>query len=66
MALTNIKNMWGYVKEFQIKDLNSKCYGVLVILDCAVWKKPGKIRMFVGHFTHMTFKHNKVDSHDIP
>ena len=44
--------MQGYIREFLIKYLSPKSCELICILDCGVWKKSGKIRMCVGHFTH--------------
>lgn len=60
MALSNIKNTQGYIKEFQSKDLNPKSCNYLFVFYCAMWKKSTKIWICVGHFKHMIFKCTKV------
>ena len=66
MALSDVKNRQGCVKEFPMKDSSSKSHDLIFILDCRVWKKSGKIWMCMSHVTLNFFKHTKADSHVVP
>jgi len=51
MALPDVKNRQGCIKEFPVKDSSSKSHDLIFILDCRVWNKSGKIWMCMNHVT---------------